>query len=400
MASTANLPYRKLKYETWLDQKRENRYYNSFLEKVIRRSRSSRLGKLRTRRKQRLKIPSLRRFLRRKARVLKFAWKKVCKRPRHSGFFSRLSPASITVPSLSIAPLRLSPASVAGLPPSLSRFGRRPSAVPVPSPYLDPLRVWLASIATFKEMAEEELAVARDSNDGSGFNEEAQENEKMKQKMKDKKKKRLLKEAERAEKRGVCYLSRVPPHMDPLKLRQILSQYGEIQRLYLAPEDAAAQVRRKKSGGFRGQEFSEGHALWVEFSDKKVAKRVARMLNGEQIGGKKRSSFYYDLWNIKYLSKFKWDDLTAEIAYKTAIREQKLAMELSAAKRERDFYLSKVDQSKALSKIEERLKKKQKIEVTPKVVRQFPQKKPVAKAEENKGQLSRDVLSGVFGGSS
>lgn len=31
------------------------------------------------------------------------------------------------------------------------------------------------------------------------------------------------------------------------------------------------------------------------------------------LGGRKRSSFYYDLWNIKYLSKFKWDDLTAEI---------------------------------------------------------------------------------------
>lgn len=30
-------------------------------------------------------------------------------------------------------------------------------------------------------------------------------------------------------------------------------------------------------------------------------------------GGKKRSMFYYDLWNIKYLSKFKWDDLTQEI---------------------------------------------------------------------------------------
>lgn len=30
------------------------------------------------------------------------------------------------------------------------------------------------------------------------------------------------------------------------------------------------------------------------------------------LGGRKRSSFYYDLWNIKYLSKFKWDDLTEE----------------------------------------------------------------------------------------
>lgn len=44
-------------------------------------------------------------------------------------------------------------------------------------------------------------------------------------------------------------------------------------------------------------------------------------------------------------------------AYKNAIREQKLALELSAAKRERDFYLSKVDRSRALSSIEERLKK-------------------------------------------
>ncbi|XP_051140211.1 pre-rRNA-processing protein ESF2 [Andrographis paniculata] len=246
-------------------------------------------------------------------------------------------------------------------------------------------------------MSEEELERKRPNvSDADGTRiSEAEQTEKRKEK----RKRRLQKEAEKADKRGVCYLSRVPPHMNPLKLRQLLSQYGEIQRIYLTPEDPAAQVRRKKAGGFRGQEFSEG---WVEFTDKKVAKRVAKMLNGEQIGGKKRSSFYYDLWNIKYLSKFKWDDLTEETAFKNAIREQKLALELSAAKRERDFYLSKVDQSKALSKIEERLKKKQKVELAPKVIRQYPQKKPVEgkNAGDDKGQLSRDILAGVFGGSS
>ncbi|CAA2985715.1 pre-rRNA-processing protein ESF2 [Olea europaea var. sylvestris] len=218
-----------------------------------------------------------------------------------------------------------------------------------------------------------------------------------KEERKNKKKKRLLMETEKANKRGVCYLSRVPPHMDPLKLRQILSQYGEIQRIYLTPEDPAARVHRKKAGGFRGQEFSEG---WVEFTKKSVAKRVAEMLNGEQIGGRKRSRFHYDIWNIKYLSKFKWDDLTEEIAYKSAIREQKLALEISAAKRERDFYLSKVDQSVALSNIEERLKKRQKGEQVKKVMRQFHQKKPVVEETEKKSQLSRDILAGVFGSSS
>ncbi|KAF2292256.1 hypothetical protein GH714_018228 [Hevea brasiliensis] len=92
--------------------------------------------------------------------------------------------------------------------------------------------------------------------------------------------KQITKDAAKADKRGVCYLSRIPPHMDHVKLRHILSQYGEIQRIYLAPEDPTARVNRKRAGGFRGQEFSEG---WVEFTNKSIAKRVANMLNGEQI---------------------------------------------------------------------------------------------------------------------
>ncbi|KAI9072502.1 hypothetical protein K1719_045511 [Acacia pycnantha] len=189
--------------------------------------------------------------------------------------------------------------------------------------------------------------------------------------------------------------------MDPLKLRRILSQYGDIQRIYLAPEgDSASRAPSKSLRRSRDLVFSEG---WVEFTDKRVAKRVANMLNGEQIGGKKRSAFYYDLWNIKYLSKFKWDDLTEELAFKKAVREQKLTVELSAAKRERDFYLSKVDQSRALSSIEERLKKKRKPEQDSgkiaKVIRHFPQKKPIsANADGNKPKLSDDLLDAVFGG--
>ncbi|XP_027359169.1 pre-rRNA-processing protein ESF2 [Abrus precatorius] len=217
--------------------------------------------------------------------------------------------------------------------------------------------------------------------------------------LKKKKKKKMV--SKEREKRGVCYLSRIPPHMDHVKLRHILSQFGDIQRIFLAPQDSGAPVPAKRSRGSRDQAYSEG---WVEFAKKSVAKRVANMLNGEQIGGKKRSSFYYDLWNIKYLSKFKWDDLTEELALKKAIREQKLAVELSAAKRERDFYLSKVDQSRALNAIEERLKKKQKIQedsgqVT-KVIRHFPQTKPIAaNAKESKPELSDDILDAVFGGS-
>ena len=35
-------------------------------------------------------------------------------------------------------------------------------------------------------------------------------------------------------------------------------------------------------------------------------------------GGKRRSAYFYDLWNIKYLKKFKWDNLTEEIGKRNA----------------------------------------------------------------------------------
>ncbi|XP_038997984.1 activator of basal transcription 1, partial [Hibiscus syriacus] len=280
--------------------------------------------------------------------------------------------------------------------------------VPDPSPPISSSFRRTGKLIKEASMAEEDKQVAYDDDKDDGFEDETNISDS--QNKEKKKKMKLLKEAADADNRGVCYLSRVPPHMDHVKLRQLLSQYGEILRIYLTPSGHQPQVKGKlpRPSKAQEQEFSEG---WVEFARKGIAKRVANMLNGEQIGGRKRSSFYYDLWNIKYLSKFKWDDLTEEIAYKIAIREQKLALELSAAKRERDFYLSKVDQSRALSAIKERMKKKQKVQeesgmnsempVThKKAIRQFRQKKPVAvDSSHGKPRLSKDVLAAIFAGS-
>lgn len=35
---------------------------------------------------------------------------------------------------------------------------------------------------------------------------------------------------------GIIYLSRIPPYMKPLKVRQIFSKYGEVGRIFLQPE--------------------------------------------------------------------------------------------------------------------------------------------------------------------
>lgn len=78
----------------------------------------------------------------------------------------------------------------------------------------------------------------------------------------------------------------------------------------MSPTDPLVHKRRKKLGGNKRKKYTEG---WVEFSDKRVAKSVADTLNNCPVGGKKRSYYHDDLWNIKYLSKFRWTHLTEKI---------------------------------------------------------------------------------------
>jgi ESF2/ABP1 family protein len=152
---------------------------------------------------------------------------------------------------------------------------------------------------------------------------------------------------EKQDRTGVVYISRVPPYMKPEKVRHLLSKHGEILRVFLAPEDPAIRKKRKMMGGNKRQSYVDG---WVEFADKKVAKQVAAMLNTHPIGGKQASFYSSDLWSLKYLSKFKWHHLTEKVAYDNAVRKHKLQTEVAQAKRERDFFLDKVEQSKKMRK--------------------------------------------------
>ncbi|KAF9183606.1 RNA-binding ATPase activator esf2 [Haplosporangium sp. Z 767] len=159
------------------------------------------------------------------------------------------------------------------------------------------------------------------------------------------------------EKTGIVYLSRIPPFMKPIKLRHLLGKFGELGRIYLAPEDPKVAARRKKYGGNKKQNFTEG---WIEFKDKSVAKQIAKTLNATIIGGSKNSYYHDDMWNIKYLPKFKWDHLTERIAYENASRAQRLQAEISQAKRENKFIMTNIEKAKMIKNIEEKKAAKRK----------------------------------------
>lgn len=158
--------------------------------------------------------------------------------------------------------------------------------------------------------------------------------------------------------RGVLYIPRLPPFMKPIKIRHLLERYGEIGRIYLAPEDPAVYRRRIKSGGNKKVMYTEG---WVEFADKHVAKATAQMLHNTPVGDNKRGFYSSDLWNIKYLKHFKWHHLTEKISYEKRIRAIQLRTELAHARKEADRYVQRAESAKNAEHRDKRLAKQGKL---------------------------------------
>ncbi|RHZ25464.1 hypothetical protein DYB31_006759 [Aphanomyces astaci] len=197
------------------------------------------------------------------------------------------------------------------------------------------------------------------------------------------------------EKKGVLYMSRVPPFMKPDQVRRLLSEYGAIGRIYLVEEDKTARKRRLKSGGNRQVNFTEG---WIEFKFKKDAKRVAKALNTTPIGGKKRSKYHDDMWNLKYLKGFQWTHLTEKVAYENRVRDQKLRLEVAQAAKENAAFLDRVDQAKKLEKMVERKHAlhPETASVPEHIRRTFRQNETVDKAAHGSLDGTNDVLGKVF----
>ncbi|XP_043285408.1 activator of basal transcription 1-like [Venturia canescens] len=152
-------------------------------------------------------------------------------------------------------------------------------------------------------------------------------------------------------KRGIIYLSTIPKYMNVTKLRELMSTYGKVGRVYLQLADTESDaVKKKKKRKVAARHFTEG---WVEFESKKVAKHVAVILNNTQVSTQKKSKFYDIIWNIKYLPRFKWIHLSERLAYERAVHKQRLNAEIAQAKREVNFFSYNVDRSKKLRKKEQ-----------------------------------------------
>lgn len=98
------------------------------------------------------------------------------------------------------------------------------------------------------------------------------------------------------EKKGIIYFSHIPPGINVRKMREIFSLFGEVGRIYLEKDNITKNMGKKR----KYNTYIEG---WLEYKKKVVAKKVAKMLNGQQVGGKRKNPYYDSIWSIKYLHR-------------------------------------------------------------------------------------------------
>lgn len=167
--------------------------------------------------------------------------------------------------------------------------------------------------------------------------------------------------------------------------------------------DAKVRIKRKMTGGNGSKQFSEG---WIEYSDKKIAKKVASSLNNTPIGGKKSNFYHDDLWNLKYLKNFKWEYLTEKITYERKVRDAKLKASLIQAKKDNQEMAKLIEKTKVQDIISDRKRKhssneeennSEKNSNTNMLKKKFRQQKAIGKDYDDSGnKVNKEVLNKIF----
>lgn len=167
-------------------------------------------------------------------------------------------------------------------------------------------------------------------------------------------KRKAKKDSERKKKTGVVYLSSLPPYLKPSALKTLLAQrgFGPINRIFLTPANPPPGSRMKRN---RRRMYGDG---WIEFTSKRTAKICAETLNATIVGGKKGGWYHDDVWNMKYLRGFKWDDLMEQVQRERNERGAKQRVEDARARKEERLFLAGVEKGRAVDGIRKKKEEK------------------------------------------
>jgi ESF2/ABP1 family protein len=124
-------------------------------------------------------------------------------------------------------------------------------------------------------------------------------------------------------KKGIVYISEIPPKLNLYNLKKIMNYFGSTNRIHLEPRSKTTYSHSTNS---MRNNCKEG---WIEFLNMKDAKSAASLLNGQVIRKHLYDSKSKGIWNLKYLHGFQWKQLIEEIIWGNVNQEVRLVNKLA-----------------------------------------------------------------------
>eukprot|EP00906_Rhabdomonas_costata_P039404 RCo055720 len=133
----------------------------------------------------------------------------------------------------------------------------------------------------------------------------------------DKERFRLLKDKV-TEKRGIVLVNPMPRGMNPSQLRLQFQIFGDITNMRVNSRPG------RRWGKWANLVYTQA---WVEFRRRRDAKTVAQALNASPIQASLKKAYRDEMWCIKYLKGFTWEDLLEEDVHKKQYQRHSLREE-------------------------------------------------------------------------
>lgn len=149
--------------------------------------------------------------------------------------------------------------------------------------------------------------------------------------------------------RGVVYVAQLPHGWTRLQVIRYFEKYGEVTRVFLNKKDTKSNRRG------RGFIFTDG---WIEYRKKRHAKQLVALMDGQPVGGKKRSKHAQDLLMLSYLKGFDFGSLYDDVMHVKRTRQDRLNAQLARVKKESQMYMELLEQKHSADQLKQRLSKK------------------------------------------
>ncbi|KAL8445092.1 hypothetical protein Emag_005199 [Eimeria magna] len=150
--------------------------------------------------------------------------------------------------------------------------------------------------------------------------------------------------------RGVIYVAQLPHGWTRLQTIRYFERFGEVTRVFLNRKEEKGSIRKG-----RRFVFTDG---WIEFRKKRHAKRVVALLDGQPVGGKKRSKHAQDLLMLSYLRKFSFTSLYEDAMHVKRTRQDRLNAQMARVKKESQMYVELLEHKHSAEQLKQRLSRK------------------------------------------